>query len=256
MAGRVALVTGAGGGIGRASAVAFAAAGARVVVSDLAEGAGEETAASIRAAGGEAVFVPADVSVPGDVEALVAAALGRYGRLDYAHNNAGVNHHPLGGRALTHELELPAWERVIAVNLTGVWLCMKHELRQMLAAGGGAIVNTASIVGLGGARRIPAYVASKHGVVGLTRAAALEYARHGIRVNAVCPGSIRTPMYETRLAVEPDPAAFEAATAEEEPMGRVGGPEEVAAAVVWLCSDAASYVNGHCLSVDGGWGAH
>jgi NAD(P)-dependent dehydrogenase (short-subunit alcohol dehydrogenase family) len=243
--GKVALVTGAGSGIGRAAALAFAEAGARVVAADVDEAGGAATAAQITEAGGDGVFVRADVAVAGDVAGLVAAAVARYGRLDCAHNNAGI----AGGGGLTGDTPDDVWERVLRVNLTGVFLCLKAELAQMLRQGGGAIVNTASVAGLvGGAGS--AYVASKHGVVGLTKNAALEYAPQGIRVNAVCPGVITTPMVERALAARP---GLEEAWRAAEPVGRFGDPGEVAAAVVWLCSDAASFVTGVALPVDGGW---
>ena len=245
-AGQVALVTGAGSGIGRASALAFARAGARVVVADVATPGGEETLGLITASGGEAHFVRADVSQSGDVEALVRQTIERYGRLDLAHNNAGVE----SGRASTHACTEENWDRTLAINLKGVWLCLKYELPEMLRQGGGAIVNTASVAGLVGLPELPAYVASKHGIVGLTRTAALEYAPRGIRVNAVCPGVIRTPMVERFAAANPQ-AQTELSAAE--PIGRLGEPEEVAQAVLWLCSAAASFVTGTCLPVDGGW---
>ncbi len=245
MDGKVALVTGGAAGIGRASALAFARAGARVVVADIDLSAGEETARLIREAGGEATFVAADVSRAAAVEALVAAAVARYGRLDCAHNNAGVT---AGG--FTHRLTEAAWDRVMAVNLKGVWLCMKYELAQLLRQrAGGAIVNTSSASGLVGFAGAAAYAASKHGVLGLTRTAALEYAPRGIRVNAVCPSLIRTAMLEQTLATSVE---GEARLVALEPMGRLGTPEEVAGPVVWLCSDAASFVTGHALAVDGG----
>jgi NAD(P)-dependent dehydrogenase (short-subunit alcohol dehydrogenase family) len=246
LAGKVALVTGAGSGIGRASAVAFAHAGASVVVADLDATSGRETTAMIRAGGAEATFCPADVKQSADVARLVAATVDQYGRLDCAHNNAGIS--GVGGGA-THEIADELWARVLAVNLTGVWLCMKHEIAHMLAQGGGAIVNTASVMGLvggGGA----AYVASKHGVVGLTKQAALEYAEAGIRVNAVCPGFVRTAMIEDAFASRPEvEARFRAA----HPMARFGEPEEIAVAVVWLCTDAAAFVTGAAMPVDGGY---
>ncbi|MEA2526372.1 MAG: hypothetical protein QOF73_3599 [Thermomicrobiales bacterium] len=244
--GKVALVTGGASGIGRASALAFSRAGARVVVSDVAVERGEETAELIRAEGGEAAFVRADVARGEEVEALVAATIARFGRLDCAHNNGGIE----GELAATADYGEEEWRRVIDINLTGVWLCLKHELAQMLGRGG-AIVNTASVSGLKGfPPLLPAYVASKYGVVGLTQVTARQYAQHGIRVNAVCPGAIDTPMLgrigegATRLGV---------AMVAENPSGRLGQPEEVAAAVVWLCSDAASFVTGHTLVVDGGF---
>jgi NAD(P)-dependent dehydrogenase (short-subunit alcohol dehydrogenase family) len=245
-AGQVALVTGAGSGIGRASALAFARAGARVVVADVATPGGEETVRLITASGGEAHFVGADVSQPGDVEALVRQTIERYGRLDLAHNNAGIE----SARAATHTCTEENWDRTLAVNLKGVWLCLKYEIAAMLRQGGGAIVNTASVAGLVGLPELPAYVASKHGIVGLTKTAALEYAPRGIRVNAVCPGVIRTPMIERFAAANPQ-AQTELSAAE--PIGRLGEPEEVAQAVLWLCSAAASFVTGSCLPVDGGW---
>jgi NAD(P)-dependent dehydrogenase (short-subunit alcohol dehydrogenase family) len=239
---KVALVTGAGAGIGRASALAFAQAGARVVVSDVARDGAEETVRLIRSGGGEATFVAADVSNAGDVEGLIKATVGTYGRLDCAHNNAGVG----SGPGQTAEIEEAQWARVIGINLTGVWLCLKHEIPQMLAQGGGAIVNTASVAGLVGGVG-SAYVAAKHGVIGLTKNAALEYAARGIRVNAVCPGGTRTRMLDGVLS---DPER-EATWLSWHPIGRFGMPEEVAAAVVWLCSDAASFVTGIAMPVDG-----
>ena len=240
-AGQVALVTGGGSGIGRASCLAFARAGARVVVADVDAAGGEATARMVADAGGEGLFVRADVARPAEVEALVARAVERFGRLDCALNNAGIE-----GEALPpHEYPDDAWARVLAVNLTGVFLCLKHEVRQMLAQGGGAIVNVASIAGLRGAPRRPAYGASKHGVVGLTRSAALVYARAGIRVNAVCPG-----LTNPAMAVRNPEVAAQAA--ERVPDGRMATPEEVAAAVLCLCSEAAAHVTGVALPVDGG----
>jgi NAD(P)-dependent dehydrogenase (short-subunit alcohol dehydrogenase family) len=244
--GRVALVTGAGSGIGRASALAFARAGARVVVADVASSAGEETVRLIAAEGGKARFVHADVSQAAEVEALLRETVAVFGRLDLAHNNAGIE----SERAATHACSEENWDRTLAVNLKGVWLCMKHEIPEMLRQGGGAIVNSASVAGLVGLVELPAYVASKHGIVGLTRTAALEYAQQGIRVNAVCPGVIRTPMVERFAAANPRAQAELSAV---EPIGRIGEPEEVAEAVVWLCSEAASFITGACLPVDGGW---
>jgi NAD(P)-dependent dehydrogenase (short-subunit alcohol dehydrogenase family) len=246
VAGKVALVTGGGSGIGRATALAFAREGATVVVADVAVAGAEETVQLIHKAGGAAMFVKTDVSQATEVEALIARAVSTYGRLDCAHNNAGIE----GVEARTADYPEEDWDRVIAINLKGVWLCMKYELPQMQQQGSGAIVNTASIAGLVGAQRMPAYTASKHGVAGLTKAAALEYARAGIRVNAVCPGVIRTPMVE-RFFFSRHARAESRLTAVE-PIGRLGTPEEVAAAVVWLCSDAASFVTGHTMAVDGG----
>jgi NAD(P)-dependent dehydrogenase (short-subunit alcohol dehydrogenase family) len=246
--GRVALVTGAASGIGRASALAFAADGARVVVADVSDEQGRETVDLIESAGGEAMFVPADVASRGDVEALVRAAVETYGRLDCAHNNAGIEGASPPG-TMFHEYPDELWDQVLSINLKGVWLCMRAEIIQMLAQGGGAIVNTASIAGLVGGFG-GAYSAAKHGVVGLTKVAALEYATRGIRVNAVCPGGIRTPMLERVFARRPE---TEQAFIAGEPVGRLGTPEEIAAAVVWLCSDGASFLTGVALPVDGGW---
>jgi NAD(P)-dependent dehydrogenase (short-subunit alcohol dehydrogenase family) len=246
LAGKVALVTGSASGIGRATALAFARAGAKVVVGDVAVEGGEETVRMIKHAAGEALFVKADVSKATEVEALIQQTVAAYGRLDCAHNNAGIE----GLRLLTAEDTEENWERVLAINLKGVWLCMKYELGQMLTQGSGSIVNTASCMGLVGLRESGAYVASKHGVVGLTRTAALEYAKAGIRVNAVCPGVIQTPMIERGARLYPQ--MIEAVVAAE-PVGRLGRPEEIAEAVVWLCSDAASFVTGHAMAVDGGY---
>jgi NAD(P)-dependent dehydrogenase (short-subunit alcohol dehydrogenase family) len=246
MDGKVALVTGAASGIGRASAQAFAAEGARVVAADVNEAGGEETVHLIRQARGEAVFVRADVSRAVDVEALICRTLDQYGRLDCAHNNAGVE----GALAATADCTEENWDQVLNTNLKGIWLCMKLEIPAMLRQGEGAIVNASSVDGLVASRRgLPAYVASKHGVVGLTRAAALEYASFGIRVNAVCPGGIDTPMQERIAGGDPHVLALVAAA---HPVGRMGTAEEVAAAVVWLCSDASRFVTGHALVLDGG----
>jgi NAD(P)-dependent dehydrogenase (short-subunit alcohol dehydrogenase family) len=251
MAGRlqdkVALITGAGSGIGLATARAFVAAGARVVVSDRDVEAGERAARGIEDSGGSATFVPCDVTDPAQVEALVKKTVEVYGRLDCAHNNAGIASR--GGRGRTADVAEADWDAVIAVNLKGVWLCMKYELPQMLAQGGGAIVNTASIAGMIGIPGASAYVASKHGVAGLTRTAALEYSGAGVRINAVCPGYIDTPLISGLVADPGRRGAIEG----RHPIGRLGTPEEVAGAVVWLCSDAASFVTGSLLTVDGGY---
>ena len=246
MQNKVAIVTGAASGIGKAAAEAFAAAGAKVVVADVQTQAGEQVASALRDRGNEAVFVRTDVSSEADVAAMVATAINQFGGLDYAFNNAGIE----GEQAPTAECEESNWDSVITINLKGVWLCMKHEIPQMVDRGGGAIVNCASIAGLIGFPGVPAYVASKHGIVGLTKTAALEYAPAGIRVNAVCPGVIRTPMIERFTGGDAEAAAQLAAG---EPIGRLGEPREIADAAVWLCSDAASFITGDAIPVDGGW---
>lgn len=223
----------------------FSQEGAQVVVSDQDVESGEITAEQIRQAGGEACFIAADVSQTDDIQRLIARVVDTYGRLDCAHNNAGIE----GDAAMTIDYEESQWDRVIAINLTGVWRCMKAEIPQMLKQGGGAIVNTASAAGLIGFRGASAYVASKHGVIGLTKTAALEYAKSGIRVNAVCPGAIDTPMMGRITGDEPRLVDRMVAT---EPVGRMGTADEIAASVVWLCSDAASFVTGHTMAVDGG----
>ena len=242
---KVALVTGASSGIGRATALVFAREGAKVVVADLNVVGGQETVQLVKAAGGEAVFVETDVSQAASVEAMVQTAVDTYGRLDCAHNNAGVE----GVLSRTAEQTEQDWGPVIRINLKGVWLCMKYELPHMVQQGSGAIVNTASGAGLIGVKRMAAYVASKHGVIGLTKTAALEYAKSGVRVNAVCPGVIQTAMVERVSGRRPD--VLEKMIAAE-PIGRSGQPEEIAESVVWLCSDAASFVTGHAMAVDGG----
>jgi NAD(P)-dependent dehydrogenase (short-subunit alcohol dehydrogenase family) len=245
LVGRVALVTGAGSGIGRAAALAFAEASAQVVVSDIDVAAGEETVARIRGSGGDATFVRADVSVAQEAAALIRAAVSIYGRLDCAHNNAGI----VGALALPHEYPEDAWDRTIAINLTGVWLCLKYEVEHMLAHRG-AIVNTSSVMGMVAGPTNVGYAASKHGVIGVTRSAALAYAQSGIRVNAVCPGYIRTGMTEGLLVERPE---AEQVWLSNQPIGRLGAPEEVAQLVVWLCTDAASFVTGAALPVDGAY---
>lgn len=244
--GKVALVTGASSGIGRESALAFAQEKARVVVADVDGDGGGATVEMIRHRGGEAVFVKTDVSLSAEVEAMVDVAISEYGRLDYAHNNAGIE-----GMVLTPTADWTeeAWRKIMGVNLKGVWLGMKYQIRQMLKQGSGAIVNTSSIAGLVGSRSA-GYGASKHGIVGLTKTAALEYAKSGIRVNAVCPGVIRTPMVQRSLDRMPE---LEERFVEVEPIGRIGRPEEVAQAAIWLCSEQASFVTGHAMTVDGGY---
>jgi len=243
---RVMLVTGAAGGIGRATALAAARAGARVFAADLDAPGAEETARLVRSAGGEAQSAGCDVAQATSVQALIAAVTAAFGRIDCAFNNAGIE----GSPAPVATMEEDDFDRVIAVNLKGVWLAMKHEIAAMLPKGGGAIVNTASIAGLVGTPGYCAYIASKHGVTGLTKSAALAYASQGIRVNAVCPGFIETAM-TGRI--------FEGHAARKEELisriaqRRFGTPEEIADAVVWMCSDGARYLNGHMLTVDGGY---
>jgi NAD(P)-dependent dehydrogenase (short-subunit alcohol dehydrogenase family) len=243
--GKIALVTGGGSGIGRATALVFAREGAKIVIADVVVSGGEETVRLIKAAGGEAVFVKADVSKAADVEALIKQTVDTYGRLDCAFNNAGIE----GDMASTVDCTEENWDRTVAIDLKGVWLCLKYEIPQMLKQGGGAIVNTASVAGLVGFSGLPAYVAAKHGVNGLTKTAALEYAKAGIRVNAVCPGVIKTPMVDRLFSSQPHAGEAIAAL---EPVGRLGKPEEIGEAVVWLCSDAASFVTGLPMAVDGG----
>ena len=243
-AGRVALVTGGGSGIGRAAAELFARHGASVLVADRDDEGGAATVALIEGVGGTARFQRVDVADPDDVTAMVAAAVEAFGRLDVALNNAGMP----GTYASLDQQTIADWDRTLAVNLTGVFLSMQAEIPVMLETGGGAIVNTASAAGLIGFANLPAYVASKHGVVGLTKAVALEFARKDVRVNAVCPGTIRTPMLEGFAGSEEALQGM----GKMLPVGRLGTSEEVAEAAVWLCSDAASFITGHALCVDGG----
>lgn len=242
---RVALVTGGSGGIGRATALALARTGAKIVVVDVSEAGGAETAQMIGEAGGTAQFMHADVTDAQAVEQLISATVATYGRLDYAVNNAGIE----GLRARTADYPEDEWQRVMSINVTGVWLCMKYELRQMQAQGSGVIVNTASVAGLIGFPGHSAYSASKHAVIGLTKTAALEYARRGIRVNAVCPGYTHTPMVERVFDEQPE---MQAKITQAMPIGRIGTPEEIADAIVYMCSDSAAFMTGHALVLDGG----
>lgn len=244
-------MTGASSGIGRATALALARAGAKVLVGSRRIREGEETARLIRQAGGEAIFLRTDVSKSEEVAALVSMAARAYGRLDCAFNNAGL----AGKIAPTAECTEENWDETITTNLKGVWLCMKHEIQQMLKQGSGTIVNNASVAGVVGFPGLPAYSASKGGIVQLTRTAALEYARSGIRINVVCPGGIRTAMAEgvVGLMTGGDPQVEAQLFDRLVPMNRWGSPEEIAEAVVWLCSDGASFVTGHTMLVDGGF---
>ncbi|MER2996685.1 SDR family oxidoreductase [Pontibacter populi] len=241
---KVAIVTGGSFGIGRATAILFARRGAKVAVVDWIED--RETVDSITSAGGEAIFIKCDVSKDADVSSMVEQTINKFGRLDYAFNNAGIE----GESAPTHEVTEENFDKVIGINLKGVWLCMKYQIPQMLKQGKGAIVNCSSIAGVIGFPGIPIYTASKHAVIGITKTAALEYATQGIRVNAVCPGVIQTPMIDR--FIEKNNTTREA-MASGEPIGRFGEPEEIAEAAIWLCSDASSFTTGHALVVDGGW---
>ena len=246
LAGKVALITGGASGIGRAAALVFAREGATLIVADMNEEGAQQTAHMITETGGEALALQVDVTRAAAVEAMISQAVDAYGRLDCAYNNAGILGAPF--MRVTEYTE-DEWDRIIDVNMKGVWLCMKYEIPHMMQQGGGAIVNTASAAGLIGSAAFPIYDASKHGVVGLTKSVALQYAKRGIRVNAVCPGVIETPMVAAGIEANP---RFEQGAIASNPSGRMGHPEEVAEAVAWLCSDAASFVTGHAMSVDGG----
>jgi len=246
---KVALITGGGSGIGRATSLRVAREGAKVMIADYNPDGALKTVAMIKEAGGTADCLPADVSVTKQVEAMVNKTVETFGRLDYAFNNAGIE-----GALAADTVSYPEdiFDRVIAINLKAVWLCMKYEIPQMLKGGGGAIVNTASVLGLVGIEGAAAYNAAKHGVVGLTKTAALECAQKKIRVNCVCPGFIRTAMVER--VIDKGLLGEEIMVAME-PMGRIGKPEEIAEGVCWLLSDAASFVTGHSLAIDGGFTA-
>ena len=245
--GKVAIVTGAASGIGRASALGFAREGASVVVADIDTGGGAETVRLIADAGGRAVFAETDVADSASVQAMVGTALSVFGRLDYAHNNAGI----VGAGAPIAELDEAVWQRGIAVMLTGVFLCMKYEIPHIVAQGpGGAIVNTSSGAGLIGFPGMADYVSSKHGVIGLTRTAALELATTGVRVNAICPGTARSRMVNDWMGDDPE---LEKQVVDMHPIGRIAEPEEIAAAALWLCSSESSFVLGHALTIDGGY---
>lgn len=244
---KVVIVTGAGSGIGRASSICFAEEGAKVVVSDISIRGGEETVEMIKNSGWEGTFVKCDVTAIGEVKDLVDQTVRTYGRLDCAFNNAGIE----GVNAPVADYPDEVWDKAIGVNLIGVYHCMKYEISAMLKTGGGSIVNNSSILGMVGFANASAYVAAKHGVLGLTKTAAIEYATQGIRVNAVCPGFIETPMLE-RGGITTQPALRKFVT-DLHPMKRLGKPEEIAESVIWLFTDAASFVTGIALLIDGGY---
>ncbi|GJE19088.1 glucose 1-dehydrogenase [Methylobacterium marchantiae] len=241
--GKAAFVTGAASGIGRATAVAFAREGARVAILDLSVDALRPTTDAIRALGGEVLVLACDVSVPEQVEAAVASTVAAFGRLDMAFNNAGVENKA----APLAEIGLDEWDRILDINLRGTFLCMKHEIAQMLRQGGGVVVNTSSGAGIRGVAGGASYAASKHAIIGLTKSAALDYATSNIRVNAVLPGNIETPMMDRFTGGDIQKAI------DLEPVGRLGRPEEIAEAVLWMSSDLGAFVTGAAISVDGGW---
>jgi NAD(P)-dependent dehydrogenase (short-subunit alcohol dehydrogenase family) len=241
--GKTAFITGAASGIGRATAVAFAAEGARVVVTDRVEAALQETAGYVKEAGGEVLAIACDVSKPEEIEAAVAQAVNTFGRIDCAFNNAGVENKatPL------HEIELEEWDRILSINLRGTFVCMKHEIAQMVRQGSGVVVNTSSGAGIRGVAGGASYAASKHAMIGMTKSAALDYAKRNIRVNCVLPGNIATPMMDRFTGGDIQKAI------DLEPVGRLGKPEEIAEAVLWMCSDLGGFVTGASIVVDGGW---
>lgn len=240
---KVAFVTGAATGIGRATAVAFAAEGARVAILDLTEEALSDTADAVRGAGGQALTLACDVSKPDQVEVAIGSVVGAFGRIDVAFNNAGVENKA----APVHEIDIAEWDRILDINLRGTFVCMKHELAQMVRQGGGVIVNTSSGAGIRGVAGGASYAASKHAIIGLTRSAALDYAKQNIRVNAVLPGNIETAMMDRFTNGDIQKAI------DLEPVGRLGKPEEIAEAVLWMASDLGGFVTGAAISVDGGW---
>ncbi|KQT62569.1 MULTISPECIES: glucose 1-dehydrogenase [unclassified Aureimonas] len=242
-AGKVALVTGAANGIGRATALAFAVEGARVAILDRSEDSLRSTADAIRNAGGEVLVLACDVSHPQEVEVAVARVVERFGRLDCAFNNAGVENEA----APLHEIELEEWDRILGINLRGTFVCMKHEIAQMLRQGGGVVVNTSSGAGVRGVAGGASYSASKHAMIGMTKSAALDYAKRNIRVNCVLPGNIDTEMMDRFTDGDIQKAI------DLEPVGRLGKPEEIAEAVLWMCSDLGAFVTGASIAVDGGW---
>ena len=244
--GKVALVTGGAAGIRRATALAFAREGAKVVIADINVSGGEETVKLIRDAGGQVIFIKTDVTKAEEVKAMADKAVEAFGQLNCAFNNAGINEEAVSISRCTEE----SWDSIMDTNLKGVFLCMKYEIPKMLKSGGGSIVNTASVMGLVGDGSHPAYAASKHGVVGLTRTAAIVYAQAGIRINAVCPGAIRTSMTAQLIDRHPD---IKQLLESNSPMNRIAEADEVARAVLFLCSDDASFITGHPLAVDGGW---
>ncbi|MBI1281371.1 MAG: SDR family oxidoreductase [Anaerolineaceae bacterium] len=247
MRNKVAIVTGGGSGIGRATALALSHEGVKIVIADIVKQESERVVLEIQEGGGNALYIKTDVSPSSDVQQVVNKTVETYGRLDYAVNNAGIG----GTQALTADCDEADWSKVIGVNLTGVWLCMKHEIPRMLDQGGGAIVNVSSILGLVGFANACAYTSSKHGIIGLTKVAAMEYAAKGLRINAVCPAFIATPMLE-RSGLTAGTDIYDAVVALH-PIKRLGTPEEVAAMIVWLCSDTASFVTGSAMLVDGGY---